>query len=143
MPFLPKRDIDEPRLDLTPMVDCVFLLLIFFMISTTFVETPGLTIKLPESTAQTISREPKELKIYLDKTGQIFHQDRPVTLEQFKGLLRETGSTAKETTFLLLADREARHGRVVALMDLAQEAGFGKLAIATEQRRPAAAGENR
>jgi biopolymer transport protein ExbD len=136
MQFLPKRGIDEPRLDLTPMVDCVFLLLIFFMISTTFIETPGLTIKLPESTAQTIAREPKELKIYLDKSGQIFHQDRPVTLEQFKTLLREPGTAAGQTTFLLLADREARHGRVVMLMDLAQEAGFGKLAIATEQRRP-------
>ena len=136
MQFLPKRGIEEPRLDLTPMVDCVFLLLIFFMISTTFVETPGLTIKLPESTAQTIAREPKELKIYLDKSGQIFHQDRPVTLEQFKVLLRQPAAAAGQTTFLLLADREARHGRVVMLMDLAQEAGFGKLAIATEQRRP-------
>ena len=135
MAFLPKRGRGtDPYVDMTPMVDCVFLLLIFFMISTTFVETPGLTIKLPESTAQTIAREPKELKIYLDKTGQIFHQDRPVTLEQFKVLLREPGAAAGQTTFLLLADREARHGRVVMLMDLAQEAGFGKLAIATEQR---------
>ena len=136
MAFLPKRGRGtDPFVDMTPMVDCVFLLLIFFMISTTFVETPGLTIKLPESTAQTIAREPKELKIYLDKSGQIFHQDRPVTLEQFKVLLREPGAAAGQTTFLLLADREARHGRVVMLMDLAQEAGFGKLAIATEQRR--------
>lgn len=137
MAFLPRRSSEEPRIDLTPMVDCVFLLLIFFMISTTFVETPGLSIKLPESTAQTIAREPQELKIYLDKTGQIFHQDRPLTLEQFKVLLRQAGTAAGETTFLLLADREARHGQVVMLMDLAQEAGFGKLAIATEQRRPA------
>jgi biopolymer transport protein ExbD len=137
MAFLPKRGRGtDPYVDMTPMVDCVFLLLIFFMISTTFVETPGLTIKLPESTTQTIAREPKELKIYLDKTGQIFHQDRPVTLDQFKALLRESGGAAGQTTFLLLADREARHGRVVMLMDLAQEAGFGKLAIATEQRRP-------
>ena len=137
MAFLPKRGRGtDPYVDMTPMVDCVFLLLIFFMISTTFVETPGLTIKLPESTSQTIAREPKELKIYLDKSGQIFHQDRPVTLEQFKTLLREPGAAAGQTTFLLLADREARHGRVVMLMDLAQESGFGKLAIATEQRRP-------
>jgi biopolymer transport protein ExbD len=135
MSFLPKRGIDEPRVDLTPMVDCVFLLLIFFMISTTFVETPGMTIKLPESTAQTIAREPKELKIYLDKAGQIYHQDRALTLEQFKELLRQPGSAARETTFLLLADREAKHGRVVALMDLAQAAGLGKMAIATELRR--------
>ncbi len=135
MAFLHKRGTEEPRIDLTPMVDCVFLLLIFFMISTTFVETPGLTVKLPESSAQTIAREPQELKIYLDKEGQIFHQNRALTLDQFKVLLRQQGA-ARETTFLLLADREAKHGRVVTLMDLAQEAGLGKLAIATEQRRP-------
>lgn len=135
MSFLPKRNTEEPRIDLTPMVDCVFLLLIFFMISTTFVETPGLTIKLPQSTAQTIAREPKELKIYLDKSGQIFHQNQPVTLDQFRALLRQPGSDVGQTTFLLLADREAKHGTVVMLMDLAQEAGLGKLAIATEQRR--------
>jgi biopolymer transport protein ExbD/biopolymer transport protein TolR len=120
---------------MTPMVDCVFLLLIFFMISTTFVETPGLTIKLPESTMQTIAREPKELKIYLDKNGQIFHQEQLLTLDQFKALLNQGGAAAGQTTFMLLADREAKHGRVVMLMDLAQRAGVGKLAIATEQRR--------
>lgn len=136
MAFLTKRGRgSEPYIDMTPMVDCVFLLLIFFMISTTFVETPGLTIKLPESTAQTIAREPKELKIYLDKGGQIFHQDRPINLEEFKALLGQAGPEAGKTTFLLLADRDARHGRVVMLMDLAREAGIGKLAIATEQRR--------
>lgn len=136
MAFLPKRGRGtEPYVDMTPMVDCVFLLLIFFMISTTFVETPGLTIKLPESSSQTIAREPKELKVFLDKSGQIFHQDRPVSLDQFKALLSRAGADAKQTTFLLLADREAKHGRVVQLMDLAQGAGLGKLAIATEQRR--------
>lgn len=136
MAFLPKRGRDSvPQVDMTPMVDCVFLLLIFFMISTSFVETPGLTIKLPEATTQTIAREPKEIKIYLDKAGTIFHNDRPVTVEQLKVMLREPGAAVGQTTFLLLADREAKHGQVVMLMDLAQSAGIGKLAIATEQRR--------
>lgn len=136
MAFLPKRARGtEPYVDMTPMVDCVFLLLIFFMISTAFIETPGLTIKLPESTKQTVTREPQEIKIYLDKEGNLFHKEQPLSLEQFKTLLQQTGSTAGQTTFLLLADREAKHGKVVQLMDLAQSAGIGKLAIATEPRR--------
>lgn len=136
MAFLPKRGRGtEPQVDMTPMVDCVFLLLIFFMISTSFVETPGLTIKLPEATTQTVAREPKEIKIYLDKAGTIFHNDRPTTVDQLKMLLREPGEAIGQTTFLLLADREAKHGQVVMLMDMAQTAGIGKLAIATEQRR--------
>lgn len=135
MRFLSRRGIEEPRLDLTPMVDCVFLLLIFFMISTTFVETPGLAIKLPETSTQKMARVPKEIRIYLDRQGRIFQGERPVTAAEIDTLLKQLGPRAKEVTFLLLADREARHGDVVKLMDLAQSAGVGRLAIATEQRK--------
>ena len=134
MDFL-QKDSDEPRLDLTPMVDVVFLLLIFFMISTTFVESPGLSIKLPESSAETIDREPKEIKVYLSRDGDIYHQDQQVSLDQFKQILAEKKGQAGETTFLLLADKDAKHGKVVSLMDLAREYGYLKLAIATEQRK--------
>jgi biopolymer transport protein ExbD/biopolymer transport protein TolR len=134
MSFLRKPD-EEPRIDLTPMVDVVFLLLIFFMISTTFVESPGISIKLPESSAETIEREPKEVKVYLSREGDIYHRDRKITLDDFKALLAEHQSDAEETTVLLLADQESRHGKVVTLMDLARDAGFVKLAIATEQRK--------
>ena len=132
MSFLRKPS-DEPRIDLTPMVDVVFLLLIFFMISTTFVESPGISIKLPEASSQTIDREPKELKVYLSREGDIYHQDRKISLDDYRGLLAEHQSEAETTTILLLADQESRHGKVVTLMDLARDAGFVKLAIATEQ----------
>lgn len=133
MGFLPKQH-DEPRIDLTPMVDVVFLLLIFFMISTTFVESPGISIKLPESSNQTVAREPKEIKVYLSREGDIFHLDRKVSVEDFKRVLASYQSDAKLTTVLLLADQDAKHGKVVTLMDLARDAGFTKLAIATEQK---------
>lgn len=134
MGFLNKQR-EEPRIDLTPMVDVVFLLLIFFMISTTFVESPGISIKLPESSSQTIDREPKEIKVYLSQEGDIYHGEKKITVEDFRGLLAEHQADAKQTTVLLLADQESRHGKVVILMDLARDAGFTKLAIATEQRK--------
>jgi len=130
-----RKQSEEPRIDLTPMVDVVFLLLIFFMISTTFVESPGISIKLPEASSQTIDREPKEIKIYLSKEGDIHHLNNKISLDDFKGLLAEHQSEAEQTTVLLLADQESRHGKVVTLMDLARDAGFVKLAIATEQRK--------
>ncbi|MBW2477216.1 MAG: biopolymer transporter ExbD [Deltaproteobacteria bacterium] len=135
MSFLEKSSNEGPRVDLTPMVDVVFLLLIFFMISTTFVESPGLSIKLPESSAETIDREPKEIKIYLSKEGEIYYKDNKITQEAFQNILTDYGDQAPKTTFLLLADKDAKHGKVVALMDLARETGFLKLAIATEQRK--------
>lgn len=134
MSFLRKPS-EEPRIDLTPMVDVVFLLLIFFMISTTFVESPGISIKLPEASSQAIDREPKEIKIYLSREGDVFYQDRQITLSDYKTLLSKHRADSDNTTILLLADQESRHGKVVTLMDLARDAGFVKLAIATEQSK--------
>ena len=134
MSFLRKSS-EEPRIDLTPMVDVVFLLLIFFMISTTFVESPGISIKLPEASSQPVEREPQELKIYLSREGDVFYLDRKISITDYKKLLAEHRSNAEDTTILLLADKESRHGKVVTLMDLARDAGFVKLAIATEQRK--------
>jgi len=131
MAFLRKKR-EDPRVDLTPMVDVVFLLLIFFMISTTFIETPGLTVDLPESSMKTQVKEPEELKVYLSKDGAIAIGDTKVTMAQFRAKLLSFGPQAKETTFVLMADKEAFHGRVVELMDEARKAGFAKLAIATE-----------
>ncbi len=133
MGFLRKKR-EEPRVDLTPMVDVVFLLLIFFMISTTFVDTAGISIKLPESSSQLVAKEPKELKVYLSSEGEIYLKDEHLSLDEFNKRLRTYGAEARETTFLLLADRDTRHGRVVAIMDAAREVGFSKLAIATEGR---------
>ncbi len=134
MSWLRKRR-ESPKVDLTSMVDVVFLLLIFFMISTTFIESPGLTVRLPEAGARRGAAEPAEIKVYLSAAGQISLEDQLVTLGELRQRLRSFGSEAARTTFVLLADRETRHGLVVELMDLAREAGFGKLAIATEPRR--------
>jgi len=131
MAFLRKKR-EEPRVDLTPMVDVVFLLLIFFMISTTFVDTAGISIKLPESSSQQVAKEPQELKVYLSQDGKIFIKDEPVPLAEFKNRLSQYQTEASETTFLLFADRDTKHGQVVEIMDLARQAGFSKLAIATE-----------
>jgi biopolymer transport protein ExbD len=134
MSWLRKRR-EGPKVDLTSMIDVVFLLLIFFMISTTFIESPGLNINLPEAGAKRSAPEPSELKVYLSAAGEISLEDQPVTLDDLRRRLRGYGSKAAQTTFVLLADRDTRHGLVVELMDAAREAGFGKLAIATDPRR--------
>ena len=64
------------------MVDVVFLLLIFFMISTTFVETPGIEVKLPESSSSITEKAPEEIKVFLSTRGEIFLQEERVSLAQ-------------------------------------------------------------
>jgi biopolymer transport protein ExbD len=134
MAFRRRRSADV-RVDITPMVDVVFLLLIFFMISTTFVETPGIDIQLPESAAQAIDREPDEIKVYLSREGVIFVGEEQLSLTALNDLLTGYADRAAHMTFMLLADKEARHGSVVELMDAARAAGFTRLAIATEEER--------
>jgi biopolymer transport protein ExbD/biopolymer transport protein TolR len=131
MAFLRKKR-EAPRVDLTSMVDVVFLLLIFFMISTTFVEAPGIDVKLPESSSQASKPEVREIKVYLSQTGEISIGQEKVTREELEKRLRAYGAEAKDMTFVLLADRDARHGEVVRLMDMAKLAQFKTLAIATE-----------
>ena len=134
MPFV-RRKRENPRVDLTPMVDVVFLLLIFFMISTTFIETPGINIELPQAGAPAVTREPEEIRVYLGRDGEIQLGDERLALAELRRRLQAGPSAGK--TFVLLADRDARHGMVVQLMDLARKSGFGKLAIATrDEGRP-------
>ncbi|SHI43848.1 biopolymer transport protein ExbD [Malonomonas rubra DSM 5091] len=130
-----RRSFDSPRVDLTPMIDVVFLLLIFFMISTTFIEKPGMKIDLPEASMQHLNSEDKEVQVYLTADGQIFLQREPVTLAQLADHLSTYGVAGKQMTFMLMADKDALHGKVIALMDLAKTAGFGKLAIATDKEK--------
>jgi len=128
-----RRTVEAPRVDLTPMIDVVFLLLIFFMISTTFIERPGLKIDLPQSSAQQLQQQDQEVQIYLTADGQVFLQREPITLTALTEKLTAFGPRAEKMTFLLMADKEALHGKVIQLMDLAKVAGFGQLAIATEK----------
>lgn len=128
-----RRIREAPRVELTPMVDVVFLLLIFFMISTTFVETQGLSIKLPKASATKVPHKAKEVQVYLSKEGEIFLHDQQVSIDELQAQLAGFGDGAAQMMFLLMADREAQHGEVVQLMDLAKRNGFEKLAIATEK----------
>ncbi len=134
MGFRRRTQRESPRVDLTPMVDVVFLLLIFFMISTTFVETPGLTINLPQSSSHQVDKEPQEVRVYLKADGTIYLEQSQVNEAELRRQLESFGPRARTTTFLLMADKDALHGRVVRLMDSAKSAGFVKLAIATEKK---------
>ncbi|MBN1956589.1 MAG: biopolymer transporter ExbD [Desulfuromonadales bacterium] len=130
-----RKQQDSPRVDLTPMIDVVFLLLIFFMISTTFIERPGLNIDLPAATAEQIQQTDKEVQVYLAANGDIYLQREQVSLDQLLAFLASFSEPrARKMTFLLMADKAALHGRVVQLMDAAKLAGFGQLAIATDRK---------
>ncbi len=131
-----RRIHESPKIDLTPMVDVVFLLVIFFMISTTFIEQPGVKIDLPDAGSQYLKQSEKEVRVYLAANGDIYLQREKVTLAQLQQQLSNYPSTIAESmTFILMADTTVQHGDVVQLMDAAKQAGFGQLAIATDDKK--------
>ncbi|NOY12180.1 MAG: biopolymer transporter ExbD [Deltaproteobacteria bacterium] len=128
-----RRSVEAPHIDLTPMIDVVFLLLIFFMISTTFIENPGLMIDLPDSSAQPLRQDKQEIRIYLTAEGEIYFKRQPISLSVLTEKLADFGPAAKQMIFLLMADKKVLHGKVIQMMDLARAAGFGQLVIATDK----------
>ena len=125
---------EESRFDLTPLVDVVFLLLIFFMLSTTFIVAPGIKVKLPKSSSTDISREKKEVRVVMAKDNKIFVQQKLVSIEELGKYLKKAARESREGMVIIQADERVPHGKVVEVMDVAKTAGFYKLAIATRPK---------
>ena len=123
----------RPGLDLTPLVDTVLNLLLFFMLSSSFVFQPGIRVQLPEATPT--AEEPKqELVVVLTRDNRLYLNDDPVQIAQLGPRLREGLRGRSEAVVIVKADKEALHGRVVEVMDIAKSAGAVRLAIATEPK---------
>jgi biopolymer transport protein ExbD/biopolymer transport protein TolR len=123
---------EPPRVDLTPLIDIIFQLVLFFMVSTTFISAPGFKVDLPRASSDMMVREQDDLQIWMTDEGGIFVDREPV---DFEGLIQILGDKARadpSTLVVIKADMEVGHGKVVTLMDLARSAGLNRLAIATD-----------
>lgn len=110
---------------LAPLVDVVFLLLIFFMVSTTFQVQPGLEVNLPQSSTTTeVESEPWVITIQPD--GALFLDDTEVSLTELKEQIMDT-----ERGVILKADRQVPHGAVVSVLDQVKNAGIKVINIST------------
>jgi len=127
---------NEDSFDLTPLIDVVFLLLIFFMVSTTFIREPGgLRVDLPHSDTQEFIREGDELVIKISADGELYLDEVRMDDDALKVELRRAARTDPETTIIIKADKAVEHGRVVQVMDIAKRTGLNRLAVATEGSR--------
>lgn len=123
---------EEMIVDVTPLIDIIFQLVLFFMVSTTFVTSPGIEVDLPRSSADTILQDDNELEIWVTRDGAVQVDDVAVDWAGLTGHLKNARSSDTSTLIIIKADRDVDHGRVVAVMDLARSLGLSRLAIATE-----------
>ncbi len=130
--FKNKKEETEFFTNMAPMADVVFLLLIFFMLTSAFVLEPGINVELPRAvTAEEQAREKHVLTMTIE--GDILLDDKPVSFENLEQILRETYAPQPDKLLIIRADREVFHSKVVRALDIARQTGIINLAIATDK----------
>ncbi len=128
-----KKD-DSVDVNLTPLIDVVFLLLIFFMVSTTFDKQAKLKVTLPESASAAVQQQQESLVITIDARGRYFINERQLVNTQAQTLklaMQKTLAGNRDMPVVLRADANTPHKAVVTAMDVAAQLGLSKLSIAT------------
>jgi biopolymer transport protein ExbD len=134
MNLRPERNDERVDVNLTPLIDVVFLLLIFFMVSTTFDRHAKLKVELPEASAKQAQQQQQSIVLSIDAKGNYFINDRQLVntrLETLKIALQKTLADEKDVPLVLRADAKTPHQAVVRAMDAASQLGLTRLSIAT------------
>lgn len=127
-----KRTRIQVQLPLTPLIDIVFLLLIYFLLTTNFMVDEGIKIKLPQAKASAPQTE-KEITVYVDRQGRAFLENEEVSLAMLFDRLKEMIGGKENRLVVIRADRAVILNKAVKVMDVAKAAGAGRLCLATEK----------
>jgi biopolymer transport protein ExbD len=127
-----KRERYQIQTPLTSLIDIVFMLLIYFLLTTNFMVDEGIDIKLPQARASAPQIQ-KEITIYVDEAGQAYLMDQPVALDQLFTQLKEMIGNNTDRLVVIKSDRRVILNKAVKIMDIAKAAGAGRLCLATEK----------
>ncbi|MBW2143197.1 MAG: biopolymer transporter ExbD [Deltaproteobacteria bacterium] len=123
---------EEPILGITPLIDIVFLLLIFFMLTSHFHVASGVPIRLPKVTQSAYEGKSQEIICAIDREGRIYLKGEKTDLKALGPKLQALVENGELIQLVLQADKEVKHGRVVQIMDLAKSAGVSSIIIAAQ-----------
>lgn len=129
---------EELNLNLTPLIDIVFLLLIFFMVTTTFTKENHLAIQLPEAQGEVVDAPDKLVEVIIDKDGQYsVNGQRLISakLLTLKQAIEKVSQGDRALPFVITADALTPHESVVRAMDAAGQLGFSRLSITSKQAK--------
>jgi len=133
---LRQADGDEPEVNLTPLIDVVFILLIFFMVSTTFQKESEIKIELPEAGADPVEEKKDVLELVIDAEGRYFIEQQQVVNTELDTLKKAISKFLGERTSIpvvIRADRQTPYESVVRAMDATSQLGLVQMSLATSQ----------
>lgn len=130
MRFLRNKKEDDPRLGIAPLIDIVFLLLIFFMVTSHFDLASGVKLQLPKMSTRIEESPRQETSVIIDKEGNSYLEGERITTRELKETLGTMVTEKGLIRIVLQADRDALHGKVMHIIDTARSAGVRSVIIA-------------
>ncbi|HAT42839.1 MAG TPA: biopolymer transporter ExbD [Rheinheimera sp.] len=128
-----RREAEEAAIDLTPMLDVVFIMLIFFIVTTSFVKEAGIDVNRPKA-SQAQTKQNATVFVAVKASGEVWLDKRPVDIELVGATIEKMLAESPTDTVVLQADKEAKHGVVVSVMDQIKLAGIEKIVVAAENK---------
>jgi len=132
MKLLADKKKSKMLLNITPLIDVLFILIIFFAVSSTFLEQPGIKLALPKAKKTDLQKIEKAV-LFITVDNKLFFRGKEISLENLAPMLKDAMEQSLDRSLIVNADKEVHHGFVVKIMDIAKQNGVKKLVIATEQ----------
>jgi biopolymer transport protein ExbD len=129
---LTEKPVKKIGINLTPLIDVLFILIIFFTVSSTFLEQPGIELKIPEAESSQ-SHTAQKVIIYIDKDGNLYLNDDPVGMEDVAESVEKLISAQTDKSVILRADENVSHGSVITIMDKLRKKGIYKIIVSTSK----------
>ncbi|WP_199249181.1 biopolymer transporter ExbD [[Phormidium] sp. ETS-05] len=131
---LPDEAETQAQINIVPMIDVIFSILAFFIISSMFLsKSEGLPVNLPQASTAKAQTESVKLTVSIDKGGKLMLDDQAIELENLTKAVKERMAKESVSMVVLKADKTVAHGEVVAVMDRVRQIEGAKLAIAAEK----------
>jgi biopolymer transport protein ExbD len=133
MQLLTNQKKSRSLLNITPLIDVLFILIIFFAVSSTFLEQPGIKLALPEA-KQTDLQKIEKAVLYISADQTLLLREKEISIDNLAPMLKDLMDQSLDRALIVNADKGVPHGFVVRVMDIARQNGVQKLVIATEQK---------
>lgn len=118
-------------LNITPLVDVLLILIVFFVVTSTFMEQPGIKLELPKAQTADLQRIEKAILI-VSADAKLLFRNKEISLSELPAILRDAMEESMDKSLIISADKAVQHGLIISIMDIARQNGVEKLVVSTE-----------